>query len=107
MTPEPLVVLCTCPDEETGRGIATALIAGRLAACVNRLPGVRSTYQWDGQVQEDAEVLLIIKTTAARFGAVEAAIRAAHPYELPEVVALPISRGLPAYLDWIEHSTRP
>lgn len=101
-----LVVLCTCPDDATGTRIATALIEGGLAACVNRVPGIRSIYRWAGRVQEDAEVLLVIKTTAPRLGEVEALIRAAHPYELPEVLALPVAGGSAAYLEWIGQATQ-
>mgnify|MGYP002785123204 CR=1 FL=1 len=99
------VVLCTCPDDATGTQIATALIEGGLAACVNRVPGIRSMYRWDGQLQDDAEVLLVIKTTARRLVDVEALIRARHPYELPEVLALPVAGGSAAYLDWIGQAT--
>jgi periplasmic divalent cation tolerance protein len=95
------VVLCTCPDEATGTRIATALIEGRHAACVNRVPGVRSMYRWDGRIYDDAEVLLVIKTTAGRLAAVEAQVRALHPYELPELLALPVAGGSVAYLEWI------
>ena len=110
MSDEPIVVLCTCPDEATARGIATALIADRLAACVNRIPGILSSYLWpatgNGQLQEDAEMLLVIKTTADRYPAVEAAILARHPYEVPEVIALPIVMGSRHYIDWIRQTTR-
>lgn len=102
---EVLVVLSTCPDDAVAGRIATALIAGNLAACVNRLPGVRSMYRWEGRIQDDLEVLLVIKTTAARYVAVEAAVRQHHPYELPEIVALPVSAGLAGYLDWVRKAT--
>lgn len=98
---DPRVVLCTCPDEATGTRIATALIEGRHAACVNRVPGVRSMYRWEGRVCDDAEVLLVIKTTAGQLRRVEALIRAGHPYELPEILALPVAGGSAAYLAWI------
>ena len=88
MSADPIVVLCTCPDETVARGIATALIAERLAACVNRVPGILSAYRWEGQIEEDAELLLVIKTTADRYAAVESAILARHPHEVPEVIAL-------------------
>jgi periplasmic divalent cation tolerance protein len=105
-TSEALVVLCTCPDDVAGTRIATALIEGGHAACVNRVPGVRSMYRWDGRVQDDAEVLLVIKTTAARLAGVESLIRAQHPYELPEVLALPVAGGSAEYLAWIGQATR-
>lgn len=100
-----LVLLCTCPDEATARQIATALVAGGLAACVNRVPGIRSLYRWEGQVQDDGEELLVIKTTADQYQAAEAAIQARHPYDLPEIIALPVSTGSAAYLDWVRQAT--
>ncbi|HET6725118.1 MAG TPA: divalent-cation tolerance protein CutA [Gammaproteobacteria bacterium] len=96
-----IAILCTCPDTACGASIAKALIDERLAACANLLPGVRSFYRWDGAVQDDSETLLVIKTTAARFNAVEALVRKNHPYDLPELVALPIVAGSTAYLDWV------
>jgi periplasmic divalent cation tolerance protein len=100
-----LVVLCTCPDEAAATRIANALLEERLAACVNRIPGIRSLYRWDGQLQDDAEVLLVIKTTATRYPQVEALITARHPYELPEVLALPVAAGAAKYLDWVRQAT--
>jgi periplasmic divalent cation tolerance protein len=76
-------------------------VGRRLAACVNILPGVTSVYEWQGTLEQSAEHLLLIKTTAAAYPALEAGLRAAHPYELPEICALPLARGLPAYLDWV------
>jgi periplasmic divalent cation tolerance protein len=98
---EAIAVLCTCPDEATAGRIATDLVAERLAACVNQVQGVRSVYRWEGRVVEDAEVLLVIKTTAARFPALEAAIRERHPHQVPEIVALPISKSSRAYMQWL------
>ncbi len=100
-----LVVLCTCPDEASADGIATALLAGELAACVNCVPGIRSMYRWEGQLRDDREVLLIIKTRACRYAALEAEIRARHPYDVPEILALPVARGADAYLDWVRQAT--
>ena len=102
MGAEPLVVLCTCPDEATASGIARALVEEGLAACANALPVVVSTYRWQGEIHEDREVLLLIKSNATAFEALEARIRALHPYELPEVVAIPIVRGSAAYLSWLQ-----
>jgi len=101
-----LIVFCTCPDEACAERIATALVEERLAACVNRVAGVVSTYRWDGKVRHDDEILLLIKTTSERFDAVRERIVALHPYELPEVIAVDVARGLPAYLDWIARETR-
>ena len=96
-----LVVLCTCPEGDSGARLAQALVEAGLAACVNRLPGVVSSFRWQGKLCEEAETLLIIKTTDSRLGALTERIRALHPYELPEVVAVPVSGGLDKYLDWL------
>ena len=101
-----LVCLSTCPDAASADRIATALVEERLAACVNVLPGVRSTYRWDGQVQREDEVLLVIKTASDRLDALRERLAALHPYELPELVAVKAAGGLPAYLDWIATETR-
>lgn len=98
------LVLTTCPDEAVAGEMAYYLIETRLAACVNLLPGVRSVYRWKDRVTEDREVLLLIKTRQDRYPALEQALRAKHPYELPEIVALPLATGLPEYLAWIDRS---
>lgn len=100
-----VLVLCTCPTSEIADRIATTLVTEQLAACVNRLPGVVSTYRWQGAVQRDEEVLLLIKSTRERYAALRDRIVALHPYELPEVIAVDIALGLPAYLDWITAET--
>lgn len=97
------VVLTTAGTEEEARRLAEGLVAGKLAACVQVLP-VTSTYIWQGQLHRDPEWLLLIKTTAARYGDVEAFIREHHSYQVPEIVQLPIQRGLAAYLAWVEES---
>lgn len=96
-----LVCLSTCPDPATAEAIASTLVHESLAACVNQLPGVRSTYRWQGAVHTDEEVLLVIKTTAGRFPALRERLLALHPYELPELVALPVTEGYQRYLDWV------
>ncbi len=101
------IVLCTCSDMGTAEAIAKRLVASRLAACVNIVPGLTSVYLWKGAVESDAELLLVVKTTKARYAAVEPAIVEAHPYELPEVVCVPIVAGLPGYLKWIEEAVSP
>jgi periplasmic divalent cation tolerance protein len=101
-----LIVFCTCPDEAVADHIALALVEERLAACVNRLPGVISTYRWQGSVQRDSEVQLVIKTSRDRFDALRDRILALHPYELAEVVAVDIALGSAPYLAWIESETR-
>src|SRR5689334_19550637 len=102
-----LLVLTNLPDRTAAEKLADALLAQRVAACVNILAPCRSVYRWKGAVQHDEEHPVLIKTTPERYGALEAAIRAVHPYELPEIIALPIERGLPAYLDWIAAETAP
>lgn len=100
------IVLVTCPDNEVAGRLAATLVEERLAACVNVVGGIRSVYRWEGKVQEDAEVLLIIKTREALFAPLEARIKALQPYEVPEIIALPITQGSAEYLDWIAQSTR-
>lgn len=104
---EALLVFTNLPDAASARALAERLVAERLAACVNILAPCRSVYRWQGRVEDAEEVPLLIKTDAARYADLEAAIRARHPYELPEIVAVPISRGLPAYLDWLAAETTP
>jgi periplasmic divalent cation tolerance protein len=101
----PLLVLSTCPDAETAGRIARALIAERLAACVNRVPGIASTYRWRGEILDDAEVLLMIKTTRDRFETLRARLVELHPYDVPEVIALDIASGHAPYLDWLAAET--
>lgn len=101
------IVLCTVPDEVTAERISSALVEERLAACVNAVPGVASTYRWEGKVQHAREVLLVMKCAADRYPLLEARILALHPYTTPEVVALAIAAGSAPYLTWITESTRP
>ena len=100
-----LLVLTNLPDRAAAERLADALIEKRVAACVNILAPCRSVYRWQGAVQRDEEHPMLIKTTEDRYAALEAAIRAGHPYELPEIIALPVERGLPAYLDWVAAET--
>ena len=102
-----LLVLTNLPDRSVAEKLADLLIDMRLAACVNILAPCRSVYRWKGALQHDEEHPMLIKTTAERYGALEAALRAGHPYELPEIIAVPIERGLPAYLDWVAAETTP
>jgi periplasmic divalent cation tolerance protein len=104
---ETLVAITTLPDAASARTLAARLVELRLAACVNILAPCRSVYRWQGKVEDAEEVPLLIKTTAARYADLEAAIRAAHPYELPEIVAVPAARGLPDYLAWVAAETAP
>lgn len=101
-----LLVQCSCPDMQTADAVAQALVDERLAACVQRLPGVHSTYRWQGRVERGDEVLLQIKTTTQRLAALIARVQALHPYELPEVIAVEASGGLAPYLDWVAEQTR-
>ena len=100
------VVLCTVPNEEVGRGIARILVEERLAACVNMTAGLRSLYRWQGEVCEEAESLLIIKTRRERFAALSARIGELHPYTVPELIALPLTAGAAPYLAWLDEETR-
>ena len=102
-----LLVLTNLPDRASAEKVADAVISQQLAACVNILAPCRSVYRWQGKVQHEEEHPVLIKTAEDRYAALEAAIRAAHPYELPEIIAIPIERGLPAYLDWVSSETRP
>lgn len=96
------LIYCTCPDQETAERIAGQLISQKLAACVNILPGVRSVYEWQGQIETAQEHLLLIKSPQAQYAAIEAAIKALHPYQLPEIIAVAIERGSADYLKWID-----
>jgi len=102
-----LLVLTNLPDRAAAERIADLLIEQKLAACVNILAPCRSVYRWKGAVQHDEEHPLLVKTTAERYAELERAIRGAHPYELPEIIAVPIERGLPGYLDWVAAETKP
>jgi periplasmic divalent cation tolerance protein len=100
-----LVILCTCPDAAAAGAIAETLVREGLAACVNTVPGIASVYLWQGQIQRDAEVLLLIKSTQGRLAQLTERLREIHPYELPEIVALPVGGGLPDYLQWVTKCT--
>ncbi|MEL1265490.1 divalent-cation tolerance protein CutA [Pseudoxanthomonas putridarboris] len=98
------LVLSTCPDDATAQRLARTLVEERLAACVSALPGVVSTYRWQGRVEQAGEVQLLIKTTADRLDALTARLGELHPYELPEILAVEAD-GLPAYLGWVAEQT--
>lgn len=101
-----MIVYCTCPDAASAEVLAHALVAERLAACVNALPGVRSTYRWQGRIETSDEVLLLIKTTHERLPVLIERVQALHPNELPEVVAVEAHGGLDPYLHWVAEQTR-
>ncbi len=100
-----LLVITNAPDRDVAHKIARALIERKLAACVSILAECTSVYRWQGKLETATEVPLLIKTRAAIYDDVEAAIKSLHPYELPEIVAVPIERGLPAYLEWVNAAT--
>jgi periplasmic divalent cation tolerance protein len=101
------LVITNLPDREIAGKLAHALVEKRLAACINILSPCRSVYRWKGEIEDAEEIPMLIKTTRSRYPELEAAIRAAHPYELPEIIAVPLAGGLPAYLDWVDAETQP
>ncbi|MBI5108062.1 MAG: divalent-cation tolerance protein CutA [Rhodocyclales bacterium] len=106
-TAQTLLILTNLPDVESAQVLARRLVEERLAACVNIYSPCHSIFRWQGAVDEAQEVPLLIKTTTAAYAALEAAIRAGHPYELPEIIAVPVARGLPDYLAWVAAETLP
>ena len=101
-----LLIFTNLPDAPSAEALATTLVSERLAACVNMLAPCRSVYRWQGEIESAQEVPLLIKTTTERYAAVEEAIRSAHPYELPEIIAVSVAQGLPDYLGWVATETR-
>ncbi len=99
------VVFCTVPSRDVAEKIADKLVGDRLAACVNILGGVRSIYTWKGEVCRDDELLLVIKSRAALFESLRAAVIALHPYEVPEIISLPIQEGHEPYMQWLRENT--
>lgn len=99
--PETVLVLCTCPPGDVAQSLAGRLVAEGHAACVNRIQGIVSTYRWQDDLKEDDETLLLIKTSLEKYPALERRLVEIHPYELPEIIAVPITTGLPAYLEWV------
>lgn len=100
------VFLSTAPSDDVAAGVARALVERRLVACVNLVPRVRSIYRWQGAIHDDAEVLMVMKSTAARATELAQALRELHPYDCPELVELRVDGGLEAYLAWIGDETR-
>lgn len=107
MVPSAILVLTQMPDAASARMLARTLVEHRLAACVSIGAPVSSLYHWQGQIETAEEVPVAVKTRAELYADVEAAIRSGHPYDVPEIVAVPVVAGLPAYLDWIDRETRP
>jgi periplasmic divalent cation tolerance protein len=101
-----IIVITTLPDSDSAVKLAETLVEKRHAACVHLLPAGLSVYRWEGKIEHTGEVTLLIKTTQATYAELETAIRATHPYDLPEIVAVPVTAGLPAYLDWVDAETR-
>lgn len=104
-TDQALVVLCTTPDQHTAQSLAHALVSEQLAACINILGPISSIYQWGGQLEQAIEHLLLIKTTVSTYPQLEARLSALHPYEVPEIIALPVAQGADSYLHWLSSST--
>ena len=102
---ETLLVITNCPDEESANAIALAVVEARLAACVNILPRIQSVYRWRGAVESASEIPLLIKATTANYPVLEKLIAERHPYDVPEIIALTIVQGLPAYLNWVAEET--
>ena len=96
------IILCTCPDKDTAEKIAQLLVNDKLAACVNILSGITSIYLWQEQMESAQEHLLLIKANKSCYQAIEKTIKMHHPYELPEIIAVPVDNGLPEYLHWID-----
>ena len=101
-----IVVMVTAPSERVGVNIARALLEKKLAACVNMKKDIHSFFWWEGEIQEEEEVLLIIKTKLSLFSELEYVVRANHPYTVPEIIGVPIAKGFRGYLDWISKETR-
>jgi len=102
-----IAVLTNLPDSESAFNLARELVRRRLAACVNVLPAATSFYRWQGNAQEASEHPVLVKSTQERYPELEAAIRELHPYDLPEIIAWPVTAGLPEYLRWVEEESRP
>jgi len=101
------IILCTVPDEKTAGQIADALVAEKLAACINIIPSIMSVYRWKDAIAHDQELLLLIKTRASMWPLLEARILELHPYELPEIIAVPIHTGQADYTQWIKNNLTP
>lgn len=107
MSDDYYLVLCTCPDRPSADDLAESLVRQRLAACVNILPGVESVYRWEGKIERGAELLLLIKTEKQAYGLLQDHIQRHHPYQVPEIIALPIAAGASDYLQWVSACLHP
>ena len=106
MDTDTLLVITTCPDDKVAETLSIHLIDSGLAGCINRLPGISSVYRWEGELKTGTEVMLLIKTASESWRALESEIKRLHPYELPEIIAVPITTGHQPYLDWIQASAK-
>jgi len=106
MNTDTVMLYCTCPDGQVASTLAAHIVEQGLAACVNQVPGLTSVYKWEGKLKTGTEVLLLIKTTADRVAALTAELSRVHPYELPEIIVVPVIGGHQPYLDWIRECTR-
>lgn len=104
-TEQVLIALSTCPSQDIAQKIAQSLVEKHLVACVNIVPNVQSVYRWQGEVQSDNEVLMVMKTTRYQFDALQNSLTELHPYELPELIGVSVSAGLNAYLEWVQKET--
>lgn len=102
-----VIVLSTCPSPEEAKRIARGLVEERLAACVNLVPGAVSVYHWQGNVCEENEVMLVVKSRRHLLGRLQERLATMHSYEVPEAIAIPVVDGLPAYLEWLDRETNP
>jgi periplasmic divalent cation tolerance protein len=102
-----IVVLCTCPDNATAHSLAKTILGEKLAACVNLIPQITSLYCWQGEMIEAQEVQLVIKSRRTLFGVLQQRLLALHPYDVPEIIALPVLAGAPEYLQWLQEQTAP
>ncbi|TRW48523.1 divalent-cation tolerance protein CutA [Aliidiomarina halalkaliphila] len=100
-----LMVFCTVPDIETARDLASRLVKEKLVACVNIQPGIESVYEWQGNIEQSNEVMLILKTTDERYQALEQQLQEWHPYDTPEILAVPVAKGLSDYIQWVAEVT--
>lgn len=106
MNEEYCMVVTTIPGREEAENLAEGILNNRLAACI-QMTGIRSFFLWDGEMQREAEMLLLIKTTAARYQALESYISEYHPYDVPEIIRIPVTAGLSGYLSWLSSTTAP
>lgn len=107
MAEDYLLVLCTCPDRPSAETLAESVVRRHLAACVNLLPGVESVYRWEGKIERGGEVLLLIKTEKQAYARLQDHIQRHHPYQVPEIIALPITAGSTGYLQWVSSCLCP